>query len=644
MTQFSRINAATRELGLVHIPRTQLVGSINTEFTHDYGLVFEYLSAPEAQRAMIEDQLRLSDEQISHYAQEYEKLLTGGSTEGEYFAKWKNSRTSFGTAQQQILETAKGGKVEEARQQASMMLTPLYLTSDDALRRTVKYSYDAGVQEYTQSQAQYHSFLILYGVICTVALLLGIGGSLWLTFYISRPLRLLSDQAELVGQGNLDVPNLAIRSRDEIGTMAHNFSLMIKSLRGLAGGMVGTSKVVTVSATEVVQSATQADRQVRHAVGAMQSVTAASFEESRAIQEVNDAIQDLRQAVNQIASGANTQSIDMTRASEKVQRVVASIRKIVTDVERLSAVSEDAGESVRTGMGRVASAVDDLQHMEAMIVSLAERMNALRELSDKIGGITQYITGIAKRINLLALNAAIEAARAGEQGHGFAVVAEEVRKLAEQSRTASAEVATYVGQVQAGISAAAEAVMSSLDTVSASAAHANTARGELESIAMALQTMIQGLRPIAGSAQELANDSEVALEQMDRVVGVTTEQMAATEEIAATSDLVGEHVRSIADTASANELQAAEAIRRLNATTEMLDSLVHSSRSLEGVAGELMQQASRFRMDALDAPEKTAVDVRDSVAEAAVPEEAVVIRSEESSASEQPTTTDEEGT
>ncbi len=597
MTQFASINAATKELGTLHIPRTNLVGNINTEFTHGYGLVFEYLAAPEGQRSLIEDELRTSDEQVQRYAQDYSKLVAKGSQEAEYFSKWVNSRESFGKVQQQVLSTAKAGKLEEARQQASLLLTPLYLSAGDELQKTVKFSYNAGVKQYQLSQQRYGTFVLIFALICGAALLLGIAGSLWLTWHIVRPLHRLSQQAALVGQGHLDVPDLNIRSRDEIGSMAQNFSLMIRSLRTLTGGMVATSHVVTSSAMGLSASATQADRDVRGAVEAMQSVTSATFEESRAIQEVNDAIQDLRQAVNQIASGANTQSIDMTRASEKVQRVMDAIQAIAADVDRLSSISEEAGESARAGMGRVASAVDDLQHMEELIRVVADRMSALRDLSDKIGGITQYITGIAKQINLLALNAAIEAARAGEQGRGFAVVAEEVRKLAEQSRTASAEVADYVSQVQKGIGAAAEAVIGSLSTVSASAAHANTARGELESILTAVQSMIQGLRPVAGSARDLAGDSVQVLEQMDRVVGVTNEQMAATEQIAATSDLVGDHVRNIADTASANETQASEAIRRLHAITEVLDSLVNSSRSLEGVAGELMQHAARFQTD-----------------------------------------------
>ncbi len=361
-------------------------------------------------------------------------------------------------------------------------------------------------------------------------------------------IRLIAGFMARVGAGELwhERSDIGVRSRDELGATADAMADMITSqremIRDLKEKAVHLSEIsgeTAASAEEVTSSTSGISESNAKLTEQTGTGRANSVESSEVMLEMSNLIQISKN----LASGADKSSADMAAAASEGRETVA--RTIST----MESIKESVGET-------------------------EELLRSLDGYSQRIGVVGDTITGIADQTNLLALNAAIEAARAGEAGRGFAVVADEVRKLAEQSQQGAREVADLVQKILDGTGSAVASMSTSREGVDEGVAVAHNAGEALERIRSAVEGSVHDIRRIIQTT-----DEEVA--KSDRVI-------ALIDTVARVVESTDDHVRNLASMME----ETASAMERVNSGTQ----------DVSETADEIRRMTERFRLDRDDLP------------------------------------------
>jgi methyl-accepting chemotaxis protein len=278
-----------------------------------------------------------------------------------------------------------------------------------------------------------------------------------------------------------------------------------------------------------------------------------SDETGRAVGEIAGAIED-------VAQGSTRQVGAIEEMREIVDEVGAATGRSAREASDTARVADEALAVANEGAQAVTGADAAMAGVRDASARAGEVIRSLDGKSAEIGSIVDTISSIAEQTNLLALNAAIEAARAGEQGRGFAVVADEVRKLAEESRDASASIAQLVSEIQADTQSAVDVVDESARRTEDGAAVVARARSAFERIGVSVEDVTARVGQIAAAVQQIAASAASVGDRVGDVAAVAEESSASAEQVSAstqqTSASAEEIAASAADLAStANELE-----------------------------------------------------------------------------------------
>jgi methyl-accepting chemotaxis protein len=289
--------------------------------------------------------------------------------------------------------------------------------------------------------------------------------------------------------------------------------------------------------------------------GSSRDVVAGAEEAGRVSSEIVAAVSD-------VATGAERQAVLVAETHDAAQRVADAVRGNADDAAAAAEAAEEARALAAEGRAAAADASRAMAGAREGSDAMTGAMAELTERSQEISSLVTTITAIADQTNLLALNAAIEAARAGEHGRGFAVVADEVRKLAEESRNAARSIAGGVDRIDSLTAQAADAVRDAAERTTAGAGTVATAGEAFERIDEAVAGLVDRVRRIAAAGRAVAEETDAVRTRMDEAARLTETSSANTEEVSATTEQTAVAARAMAGSA-ARLGEAAEALEGL---------------------------------------------------------------------------------
>ncbi len=264
---------------------------------------------------------------------------------------------------------------------------------------------------------------------------------------------------------------------------------------------------------------------------------------SNLIGSITEAVQATASAANQISSsteemaaGAQEQSSQATEVAGAVEQMTKTIYETTKNTGQATEASKNAGKVAKEGGHVVEETIHGMNRIAEVVKKSAATVQELGKSSDQIGEIVQVIDDIADQTNLLALNAAIEAARAGEQGRGFAVVADEVRKLAERTTKATKEIATMIKQIQKDTSGAVESMQQGTVEVESGKLLAEKAGTSLREIIYGAEQVVDIVTQVAAASEEQSSAAEQISKNIESISSVTQQSASGIQQIAHASE------------------------------------------------------------------------------------------------------------
>ena len=275
-------------------------------------------------------------------------------------------------------------------------------------------------------------------------------------------------------------------------------------------------------------------------------------EQSRIVEEATIKVVTLTEAISTIAASAEEQTRGLDETALAVSNMASSIEEVAAQVDSLQSISSETSRTAERGGTSIGTIVDGMHTIRTTINDLAEDIRQLGVNSEQIGDIVKVIDRIAEQTNLLALNAAIEAARAGEHGRGFAVVASEIRKLADGSVQATKEIAAHISSTQMVISGVVGAMERLTGRVEDSASNTSLASSALQDIVSAVLTANQQIGEISSVTRAMSANSYQVIRQIEEITKSVALNLKATQSMTRQSDDVSKAFSDISSISQQN--------------------------------------------------------------------------------------------
>lgn len=441
----------------------------------------------------------------------------------------------------------------------------------------------------------YHSNLITAILFCNAVTVLAVSGVFVIARQVGSPITRLAEAAEQMAREDMttfaaEVASLArgdltrhvtLHRREipsgsaaEVSRMANAFHLMQDKLGEIAAAFTSMSSGLS----ELVLHVQQASDEVAAGSEAVALSSTAAVENSEstvtAVESITATIHEMNANIQNVAKNAQSQASSTTETLASIESLLRSVQSVAKSAGHLVEIANRAAESVRDGSESMSAAVEGMIEIRDVSTTSTRFVRGLGNTAEDIGKIVEVIDDIAEQTNLLALNAAIEAARAGEHGLGFAVVAEEVRKLAERSAKSTGEISDLIRNIQTHV---AEAVSNMERTSSI----VDQGMKRTEVLSASLKKIDSAVSEVARSSQEIGN--------------ATAEQSAGAQQIEQTTGKLAELTQEISAATEEQSTGTEQVVQGIERMREMVQQNADGAIQLASSAEELSRQASLMR-------------------------------------------------
>lgn len=392
-----------------------------------------------------------------------------------------------------LMNYAMEGKNDEAGAIWSEHTSKVSVAIDSLFRQLVKLSEDRIDVRFKELGKETSTAKVVFIVISLIIMAFIVIGTFFFVRSITRSLDEGVKVANRLAEGDLTV-DVSIMSHDEIGALLESMNNMVQKWRGIVSQINSSADNIASASHQLSASAVQMSK--------------GSDEQAR-------------------------MSVQVATASEEMSQTVIDVAR---NTGNIAVSGQETVEVARSGKDVVDMAVKEVQEIASTVDASATMVRSLGELSKQIGEIVNVINEIADQTNLLALNAAIEAARAGEHGRGFAVVADEVKKLAERTGNSTAEIADMIGNIQKEVNKAVDAMEEVKKKVSSGADLSQEAGSSLNNIVKKVDDLQLMVQQIASATEEMTATSESISKDIDSIASISKETSSASVQVSQASD------------------------------------------------------------------------------------------------------------
>ena len=320
---------------------------------------------------------------------------------------------------------------------------------------------------------------------------------------ITKPIKVVSNKVNEVSKGDLTAEIDIKNKNDEIGALANDFNSLIKRFKDILGEVLFNTTTLAATSEELFASS--------------QNVSSISNHNSKRLEEINEM--------------ARTQSEHMTKINEIVQMLSERIQTISEQINNFASVSLKTVEDAETGVEVVNRTNEQIHNIDSKIEKLTSTMISLQSKSKEIDQITKIINDISEQTNILSFNATIEAERAGEYGKGFSVVAEEIRKLAEESSNSTKKIDELLNQIQKEINDALMESEEGRKETKEGIKKAKEVEDTFRNISRGIKEVTSDLTSTSQYIQQISSELKEIVEKMDEVLKLIENTASNTHDV-----------------------------------------------------------------------------------------------------------------
>ncbi|KMT23229.1 HAMP domain-containing methyl-accepting chemotaxis protein [Clostridium cylindrosporum] len=538
MFKFNSVKSAQDDIMKNQYPSSKSLMEMQINTSNCRRVLYQHiLTTDNMQSLRYEEVLNKYIEKVNENMKTYEPTISSGE-EKSYYDEFKKNWDLYLEVSNQAMVMSKANKDIEAQTIANKS-QEYYDASRVALEKNVDLNNAYMLQGQKRADESINSAKMQIIIYLTMALLFALVFAIYITKNIVTSTNKVLSIISSIANGDL-TKEVNIKTNDEIRMIGDSTNSLIISLKDMLEKIIHVANKVTYTSEEL----------------------------NATCEENSSANFEITQTISELALGSLDQSKSINEVNIIMKNMSDSIKNISQRIESIGDSSNMVENATINGVIEADNAVSKIGEIKNVTQQMAYVINKLRKESNKIGEIIEVIKNISRQTNLLALNAAIEAARAGEHGKGFSIVAEEVRKLAEESSNSAEEITVLIESIQNETKTVVEVMSKGAMEVENGVKAVDDTSKAFKTISSEIHRVVEQVSNVAMISQEILKDSEKVVDSIESVNIIAENSAAATEEVSA----------------SAQEQNSS------------IESLVYEAHTLAELGGELQILVSKFKI------------------------------------------------